>query len=211
MCFVVSHLGCTCELLTSGHPLCNTVLMRTNTVQVIFPDPGFPAYSNLAKVTGATPVPVRLNPDNTCFDPEALAKAFTANTRAIIVNSPSNPTGGVATEAQLMEIAELVKKWPNVWVFSDEIYSELVYAGGLAPSFLTVRCLCIRAPLRCSPPWGLCRLVFPMVDLSWAAFAKCCSCFVIVDSLPPSIRYTDLRLAAADGRGNGASGPHCGV
>lgn len=108
------------------------------TVQVIIPDPGFPSYTNLAKVTGATAVPVRLNADNTSFDLAALSTAITAQTRVLIINSPSNPTGGVTPVADLVALAELVQKWPQIWIFSDEIYAELVYDGTVAPSFLKV-------------------------------------------------------------------------
>jgi len=82
--------------------------------EMVIPDPGFPSYTNMARVCGATPIPVRLNADNTSFDFEALAAAMTPRTRVIIVNSPSNPTGGVATADDLDAIAALVAKWPRV-------------------------------------------------------------------------------------------------
>merc|ERR1719272_1946456 len=104
---------------------------------MIFPNPGFPAYTNIASVVGCKGVPVPYNEKGDAFDLDALEAAINEKTRVIIINSPSNPTGGVTSEEDLVKFAKIVKKWPRLWVFSDEIYALLVYDGAnVAPSFL---------------------------------------------------------------------------
>lgn len=102
--------------------------------EVIYPDPGFPTYSAVIKVTGGVPVPVTLREENGfSFDLEAFDAAVSDRTRLIILNSPSNPTGGVIPSADLQHIAEKALQH-NAWMLTDEIYSRLVYDGQAAPS-----------------------------------------------------------------------------
>ncbi len=100
--------------------------------EVIFPDPGFPSYAATVLLAGATPVPVRLSgsPDGglTSFDLTELEAHLSARTRLVILNSPSNPTGGVMPRADLERLAAAVLQ-TDAWVLSDEIYSQLVYDG----------------------------------------------------------------------------------
>lgn len=106
--------------------------------EMIIPDPGFPAYTNIATVVGCKPVSVPYNQSGDAFDYVALSRSITTRTRVIIINSPSNPTGGVTSAADLVKLAEIVKKYPRIWVLSDEIYAQLVYDGHTAaPSFYT--------------------------------------------------------------------------
>eukprot|EP00041_Stephanoeca_diplocostata_P006775 m.93616 g.93616 ORF g.93616 m.93616 type:complete len:383 (-) comp16532_c0_seq22:503-1651(-) len=104
--------------------------------EIIGPDPGFPSYTNMAHMVGAKPVQVRLNAAGGAYDMDALEAAITDKTRIILVNSPSNPTGAVQTMDELTALARLVQRWPRVWVFSDEIYAQLVYDMRIAPSYL---------------------------------------------------------------------------
>ncbi len=99
--------------------------------EVVIPDPGFPSYAATVRVAGGVPVPVRLA-DMRSPDPDELAAVISPRTRLIILNSPSNPTGGVIPPADLERIAALARR-ADLWVISDEIYSELVYEGA-APS-----------------------------------------------------------------------------
>jgi aminotransferase len=69
---------------------------------------------------------VRLREPDWSYDPAELAAAFNNKTRAIIINTPNNPTGKVFTRAELTEIARLCQKW-NVIAVTDEIYDHLVY------------------------------------------------------------------------------------
>ena len=102
--------------------------------EVIYPDPGFPTYEAMIDVSGGIPVPVPLREDQDfAFDLDALDRAVTPRTRMIIINSPSNPTGGVLSGTALAHIADLAARH-NLWVLSDEIYSRLLYDDLDAPS-----------------------------------------------------------------------------
>lgn len=102
--------------------------------EVIYPDPGFPTYQAMIQVAGGIPVPVPLLEENDfSFDLEVFDRLINPRTKLIILNSPSNPTGGVLDEKSLQHIAEQAQRY-DCWVMSDEIYARLVYDGGTAPS-----------------------------------------------------------------------------
>ena len=95
--------------------------------EVIYPNPGFPTYEAMIEVAGGKPVPVPLREEeNFSFDLEIFDRLVNPNTRMIILNSPSNPTGGVMPHTMLEHIADVALR-DNIWVLSDEIYSRLVY------------------------------------------------------------------------------------
>ncbi len=101
--------------------------------EVIYPDPGFPTYSAVIKVTGGVPVPVTLREENNfSFDLDAFDARISDRTKLIILNSPSNPTGGVIPYDDLKHIAEKAQKH-NAWVLTDEIYARLVFDGQSVP------------------------------------------------------------------------------
>ncbi|MBE2183107.1 MAG: aminotransferase class I/II-fold pyridoxal phosphate-dependent enzyme [Anaerolineae bacterium] len=94
--------------------------------EVILIEPYFDSYlPNLAFI-GATPVYVPLHPPNWTFDPDELRRAFTPKTRAILLNTPQNPTGRVFSRDELTLIADLCKEH-DVIVISDEVYEHLVF------------------------------------------------------------------------------------
>jgi len=96
--------------------------------EVIFPNPGFPIYESQTLLNGAVPRPLMLYEKNKYnFDIDDLGLQMNKNTRLLILNSPQNPTGGVLSKNELLAIVEILKKWPDVWVFSDEVYSRLTY------------------------------------------------------------------------------------
>jgi len=106
--------------------------------EVIYPDPGFPTYASMIGVAGGVPVPVPLREDQDfAFDLEAFDRLVSARTRLIILNSPSNPTGGVMPGAVLEHIAEIARR-RDIWVLSDEIYAQLTFDGRLAPSIVSL-------------------------------------------------------------------------
>jgi len=94
--------------------------------EVIVFEPYYENYGPDAILSGATPRFVRLREPDWSYDPAELAAAFNNKTRAIIINTPNNPTGKVFTRAELTEIAKLCQKW-NVIAVTDEIYDHLVY------------------------------------------------------------------------------------
>ncbi|MFN0151594.1 MAG: pyridoxal phosphate-dependent aminotransferase [bacterium] len=100
--------------------------------EVIYPSPGYPIYESFATYLGAKPVPLHLREENGfTFTGEELAALITNRTKLIILNFPSNPTGGVATRGQLEEIAEVIRrKAPShARVYSDEVYERILFDG----------------------------------------------------------------------------------
>jgi aminotransferase len=96
--------------------------------EVIVFEPFYENYGPDAILSGATPRFVTLREPDWTVDPAELAAAFSNRTRAIIVNTPNNPTGKVFTRAELTEIARLCQKW-DVVAITDEIYEHIVYDG----------------------------------------------------------------------------------
>ena len=97
--------------------------------EVIYPNPGFPTYEAMIQVAGGLPVAVPLLEENQfSFDLEAFDKVINDKTKLIILNSPSNPTGGIIPPADLEHIASQAERY-NCWVMSDEIYARIVYDG----------------------------------------------------------------------------------
>ena len=98
--------------------------------EVIYPVPGFPIYESQIKAMGAVPVPVYLRESrNFSFDPAELESRITPRTKLLILNSPQNPTGGIIPRKDMEAIAAILRRHPHVWVFADEIYSQLCYDG----------------------------------------------------------------------------------
>jgi aspartate/methionine/tyrosine aminotransferase len=96
--------------------------------EVIYPNPGFPIYESQIAAHGAKPVPIHLHESrNFSFDPAELERLLSKKTRLLILNYPHNPTGGLLSRKELEEIAAVLKKHPQVWVYADEIYSRLAY------------------------------------------------------------------------------------
>ena len=107
--------------------------------EVIYLSPAWPNFAAATAIAGAVPVPVTLdNAGNgwSC-DVEKIAAAITPATRAIFVNTPSNPTGWTADRETLKGILDLARA-RKLWIIADEIYSLFHYGGGRAPSFLDV-------------------------------------------------------------------------
>ncbi|HEU4641797.1 MAG TPA: pyridoxal phosphate-dependent aminotransferase [Gemmatimonadaceae bacterium] len=100
--------------------------------EVIYPSPGFPIYESWISYVGARPVPLALrDEDDFAITPGALAQAITPRTKLIILNSPSNPTGGVLSRSELAALAEVIieRASPQVRVYSDEIYEHILFDG----------------------------------------------------------------------------------
>ena len=100
--------------------------------EIIYPSPGFPIYESFINYVGAVPVPVHLREElGFSFTGADLEKLITPRTKLIFINFPSNPTGGVASKEQLEEIAEVIKRKcdPNVRIYSDEIYENILFDG----------------------------------------------------------------------------------
>ena len=104
--------------------------------EVVVFEPFYENYGPDTILSGATPRFVRLWPPaqgargDWTFDPEELAAAFSNRTRAIVINTPNNPTGKVFTRAELETIAGLASHWGAI-VITDEIYDHIVYDGAV--------------------------------------------------------------------------------
>ncbi len=100
--------------------------------EVLYPDPGFPIYESMIRFVGARPIPYALREEND-FDvaASAILEKLSGRTRMVILNSPQNPSGGVMAPAELRILAKELRKH-DVFIFSDEIYSRLIYEGSPA-------------------------------------------------------------------------------
>src|SRR6202142_283449 len=98
--------------------------------EVIYPNPGFPIYESMVNysVGKGVPIPLREERDFS-VDVKELASLITDRTRLIILNSPHNPTGGVLTKKDVLEIAEAIGD-RNILILLDEIYSRLIFPDG---------------------------------------------------------------------------------
>jgi aspartate aminotransferase len=97
--------------------------------EVLILDPGWVSYAPATQLADATPVQVPLSPDNNwTITTDLLRQYITPRTRMLIFNSPNNPTGRVATRAELEAVATVAREHDLV-VISDEIYEKLIYDG----------------------------------------------------------------------------------
>ena len=97
--------------------------------EVILMEPSYVAYTPSVELTGAVPVHIKLeHEDQFKLTPEKLKAAITPKTKAILMNFPSNPTGGVMTREDYAKLVPILKEH-EIIVISDEIYAELTYDG----------------------------------------------------------------------------------
>jgi aspartate aminotransferase len=97
--------------------------------EVLVPDPGFVLYAPHTRIAGATPVPYTLGEDQRFLpDLDELERRVTRRTRAIVVNSPSNPTGGVFPKSTVERLIAFADRH-SLTIISDEVYDEMVYEG----------------------------------------------------------------------------------
>ena len=95
--------------------------------EVIYPNPGFPIYESVINFVGAKPVPLPLREEmDFSFDIDELEKLLSDRTAGIIVNSPNNPTGSIIGKRD-MELLARIAIENNLWVISDEVYSQMLY------------------------------------------------------------------------------------
>jgi aspartate/methionine/tyrosine aminotransferase len=104
--------------------------------EALIPSPAWPNFAGAVRLAGATPVFVPLERGETRWrlDPQRLEAAVTPATRLLIVNSPANPTGFVATREELVAALTIARRH-NLWILADEIYGRLTFSGARAPSF----------------------------------------------------------------------------
>jgi len=95
--------------------------------EVIIPDPCFPNYFGQIMMVGAKPVAVPVYEDNDFMvKAEDIEKAITPKTKAVLLNSPSNPLGSVMSKEEIIKIAEIADKY-DLLVYSDEVYDKIIF------------------------------------------------------------------------------------
>jgi aspartate/methionine/tyrosine aminotransferase len=112
--------------------------------EVLVPTPAWPNFTGAITLTGARPVgvPMMIDAQGWHLDFERLEQAITPRTRALVINSPSNPTGWTASHADLRAVLDLARRH-GLWIVADEIYSRFVHdpaltIDGRTPSFRDV-------------------------------------------------------------------------
>ena len=95
----------------------------------LIPDPGYPNYTMMARVFGIEPVYYPLNPDNGFhIDMEDLESRTGPSTKVLVINSPSNPTGAVFSEAEVRELVAFAER-RDLYILSDEAYDRIIFEG----------------------------------------------------------------------------------
>jgi arginine:pyruvate transaminase len=101
--------------------------------EVVVPDPAYLTYEATLRVGGAALVPVPLGEGTFALDVGAIERALTPQTKAVVLNTPSNPTGVVAAASDLAALADVLRdrraSGHEIWVMADEVYADLVFEG----------------------------------------------------------------------------------
>jgi len=98
--------------------------------EIMVPDPGWATYSHAVHIVGANPIPYPLRESSGySFERDSVEKLVTPRTKAILINTPSNPTGAILSRSNVKEIAEFAIE-RNLFVISDEVYEKFLYDDG---------------------------------------------------------------------------------
>lgn len=96
--------------------------------EVVFPAPCWVSYPEMIALAGASPIAIDTQQsERWILTPTALRRALSPRTRALLLNSPCNPTGAVYRRDELLALSEVLRERPDIWVICDEIYSALTY------------------------------------------------------------------------------------
>ena len=105
--------------------------------EIIYPDPGFPIYRSMINFSGAKGVPLELSEeDDFEINIDKLEQLITNKTSLIIINNPHNPSGSFMGRLKIDKIVQMLNKYPNVFILSDEIYSKIIFEDKTMPSLL---------------------------------------------------------------------------
>ena len=124
--YQIEEIVVSCGGKHSLYNACQTLFQKGD--EVIIFSPYWVSFPDFVSVTGATPVFVKTLSSQQ-FEPnfDDLEKKITKNTKGIIINSPSNPTGGVWGNEAILRLLDLCKNRKDIWIFSDECYEQLTY------------------------------------------------------------------------------------
>ena len=96
--------------------------------EILIPNPSFPIYESVVAYSGATPIFYELDEEKGfSFDAEEILSKITKQTTLIMINTPHNPTGGITPPSEIKKLVRGLENYPNVTLFSDEIYDRLVF------------------------------------------------------------------------------------
>ncbi len=97
--------------------------------EVVVPTPYWNAYPLITRMAGAKPVFVACSAEDGLPDPDAVARAITPRTKWLVLNYPNNPTGAVCGADRLRAVAAVLRRFPHVWIMSDDMYEHLIHDG----------------------------------------------------------------------------------
>lgn len=119
-------------VVPGGKPILFFVMLALleSGTSAIYPNPGFPIYESMIRFLDAKAVPLPLREENDfALDVDELAGLLDDSTRLLVLNSPSNPCGGVLPSEDVDKLADVLRKYPDLWILTDEIYSRILYDG----------------------------------------------------------------------------------
>ena len=94
--------------------------------EVIIPTPYWVSYTDIVELTGASPILVHCGIEQSFkMTPKQLEESITKNTKIVVLNSPSNPTGSVYSESELKELSNILLKYPDLYILTDDIYEHI--------------------------------------------------------------------------------------
>ena len=106
--------------------------------EVVIPTPCWVSYPDMVRLTNAQPVSVQTSAESGYrMTPEQLRGAITEQTRALIINSPSNPTGSAYSRADWLALGEVLREYPRITIITDDIYEHIYWGQEPFCSFLT--------------------------------------------------------------------------
>jgi len=111
--------------------LANVVMVLVNPGdEVLLPAPFWVSYEAMVNLADGVPVPISTSIQNDFkITPEQLEKAITPKTKLIFFNSPNNPSGSVYSREEYRALADVLAKYPNIYIISDEIYEHILFEG----------------------------------------------------------------------------------
>lgn len=103
-------------------------ILSKQSSEILIPNPGFPIYKSIVKYSGSKAIYYSLKEDNN-FDIRAddIIEKVNDKTKLIIINSPSNPTGSIIEVNEIVKLLKFLRKYPNIYVLSDEVYSKIIF------------------------------------------------------------------------------------
>ncbi len=126
---------------TGAKPLLADIIRSMASVgdEIILSAPCWPSHVGMIELAGATPVYVKASQDDQfIMQPDQLERALTKQTRAVLLCSPSNPTGAVYTRQALLDMADVLRKHPDIWIITDDLYEHIIYGDKQFHSILEV-------------------------------------------------------------------------